>query len=484
MKPNMKQNMKQNNTNDCDVILLQTNDVWMYSPSEHLGMAYLAASLRKNDLKVIIIDAALEKLNFNELYLRLNAIKTRVLGVTMTSFGYTKTTKFLEFYKEKHSDVKIVTGGHFATFAAEKIRNHTNVYDEIIKGEGEFSFVKYCKQLLQNRETISCKCKSERITNLDSIEFPARDYLPLALKKGAATSVLSSRGCYAICNFCSVHNFYKHNGMNWISRSIPNIIQELEYLYNCFSINEFMFVDDNFMGPGKLGTKRASEFAKRYIESNLPMKFSIDCRASDINYETFLDLKKAGLTSVFMGIESVDNDDLKLYQKKLQSKNIENALSILKNLDIKYTLSLILFNPFTTRKSLLNNIDFLNRIQYYPRNPILILNIYEGTNFCMSNHIDKEGPFWDYRFTFQNNYIEDIYQESLSFFKETLPFERSLNVLIPNTKINSIYNKLFKLRLSSLKDLTVNINKSPPKKIINKWRQELSNLIELSKRNI
>ena len=39
-----------------DVVLVQPNITWVYDPFEHLGLAYLAASLRRAEFTVKIIE--------------------------------------------------------------------------------------------------------------------------------------------------------------------------------------------------------------------------------------------------------------------------------------------------------------------------------------------------------------------------------------------------------------------------------------------
>ena len=391
-----------------DVILIQPNITWVYDPFEHLGLAYLASSLRQNCFKVKIIDAVLDRLSMAELYKKLDEYDIGVLGVTMISHGYLNTIKFLEVYRSNHPETKILGGGHFATFAAEKILNHTSVFDGIALGEGEYSLVNYCKNVLRQEDVLihdiqlpdqSVNRSFNRILDMDDLPFPSRDYLKLAVKRGAVPSLTSSRGCSARCSFCTVHNFYKaKNGPRWISRSVENTIEELKYLHKDFNVHHFMFVDDNFIGPGPKGREKAIEFAEAYRKSGLPMTFHIDCRAVNVTKEVFEALVAAGLKSVFIGIESVSHNDLVLYKKGLKVESNWEAVKTLKKYNLNYTLSMIMFNPLTDKKSILDNINFLLDARYYPRNPISILNFYEGTDANKSMKEFISGPFWDYRF--------------------------------------------------------------------------------------
>ena len=420
-----------------DVVLVQPNITWVYDPFEHLGLAYLTAALRRAGFKVKIVDAVLLQLSMSELYEELDQYDIDVLGVTLISHGYLPTVKFLECYREHHQDTKIVAGGHFATFAAEKIHRHTDVFDAIVLGEGEEKFAEYCNHVIHGKSLATTDIairgqeierSHHRITTMDELPFPARDNLELAMQRGADAGITASRGCYAKCAFCTVHNFYQStNGPRWMARSIENVISELETLHEQFDLKHFLFIDDNFMGPGRRGRERAIEFARAYGRSGLPMTFHIDCRAMDLSREVIGELCEVGLNSIFVGIESVAAPDLVSYRKGLKVEKNWEAVRIIKSNNLAYTLSMIMFNPETDRESILENVDFLHWAEYYPRNPMAILNLYEGTDLCDRYRQYMSGPFWDYRFEFAQESTREIYQETMVFCRNTLPLERELS---------------------------------------------------------
>jgi anaerobic magnesium-protoporphyrin IX monomethyl ester cyclase len=467
-----------------DVVLVQPNITWVYDPFEHLGLAYLAAALRADGFSVKIIDAVLLRLSMKDLYRELDAMQIGVLGVTLISHGYLVTTRFLEFYKARHPETKIAGGGHFATFAAEKIHAHTRAFDVIALGEGELSFPRYCRVVLRGEPLdhqdlalpeVPIERSESRIIDMDSLPFPARDNLPLAMERGAKPGITSSRGCYARCSFCTVHTFYKaKNGPRWVARSWDSVIEELERLHRDFKIDHFMFVDDNFVGPGDAGRARALDFAEAYRRSGLPMSFHIDCRAIDVHEPIIAALKEVGLRSIFVGIESVSMSDLVLYKKGLKAQANWNAARIIKQHGFDYTMSMIMFNPDTTERQILDNVAFLKQVEYYPRNPISILNLYEGTGLTASFQDVVHGPFWDYRFTFKRESIKVIYEESLRFCKDTLPFERELSLRDDGDLEGR--RALHRIRLLFLEDLTRSLATETVDAVRQRWNARVAEL--------
>lgn len=466
-----------------DVVLVQPSVTWVYDPFEHLGLAYLAAALRRQGFTVLIVDAVLRRLNMAELYQELDQYDIGVLGVTLISHGYVTTTRFLELYRDHHPATRVVAGGHFATFAAEKIFAHTRAYDAIALGEAEHSFPAYCRSVLRGEgvelQDIATPGEAprrshERILDMDALPFPARDCLPLAQKRGASASITASRGCYARCAFCTVPSFYAaKNGPRWVSRSIDNIIAELSELHGAFGVRHFSFIDDNFMGPGRRGRERALEFAAAYDRSGLPMTFHIDCRASDVDELVLAALKEVGLRSVFIGIESVSRRDLVVYRKDLDPEANWNAVRIVKKLDLNHTLAMIMFNPETDERSILDNVAFLKWAGYFPRNPLAIVNLYEGTELNRRFEPLLEGPFWDYRFRFARESTRIIYDEALRFCKETLPLERELSA---DGDRGRGRGQVHELRLLFLEELTARLGQEPVEDIHQRYRARLAAL--------
>mgnify|MGYP002866402438 CR=1 FL=1 len=72
--------------------------------------------------------------------------------------------------------------------------------------------------------------KPERITDLDMLPFPIRDYRTFANVKGVFANVIAGRGCYGNCSFCSIHSAYEYRQR--ICRSPKNVVDEIDILVN------------------------------------------------------------------------------------------------------------------------------------------------------------------------------------------------------------------------------------------------------------
>src|SRR5262249_4425378 len=154
--------------------------------------------------------------------------------------------------------------------------------------------------------------------------------------------------------------------------------------------------------------QRVFEFADKYRASKLPMTFHIDCRASDVDDTAIKALVDVGLRTTFLGIESVSRRDLVDYRKGLKVECNWTAVDILRSHGVEFTLAMIMFNPKTDRESIIDNVHYLKTVRHYPRNPITMLNIYEGVDAANIYRDYIYGPFWDRKFHFAHAEIKDI----------------------------------------------------------------------------
>ncbi|MDO8131951.1 MAG: radical SAM protein, partial [Candidatus Brocadiales bacterium] len=196
------------------------------------------------------------------------------------------------------------------------------------------------------------------IQDLDLLPYPYRQDIDLYAKKGIAVYILGSRGCYGHCTFCYLNPFYGQ-GNNWRGRSAKNIFEEMLKLYTEYSINNFYFSDANFLGPGKHGRRRAVTLAELILMHDININFGFECRVNDIEEYSLSMLVMAGLTNVFLGLESGDPESLSRFKKNTTVEGNKRAIQLLRDYGIEPTYGFIMFEPGSTLKSVKNNFEFL-----------------------------------------------------------------------------------------------------------------------------
>jgi len=414
-----------------DILLINPPllDVPFVYPGEHLGLGYLAAFMRNEGYTVKIIDAQIRKLDIENTFLRIyDLIKRKdpiLIGFSVTQPTFSVTSKIVQKIRKQDIDIPIVVGGKFPTLTHIEILEEERGIDIVVRGDGEFILLDLVQAIEKNAalDTISgityrnkkgnIKINPPRqlIHDLDSLPFPSRDYLPYLLKSGfLAVNVLSSRGCYWNCKFCTISALnYK-----WRGRSPENVVEELKYLCDKWHIQLIHFTDSNFIGPGKKGRERAYKIASLIMKEGLDINFSFNCRVNDINRSLIKFLKRAGLVHVFIGTESASQRILDIYNKGTTVKDNINAISQLRDLGINITQGFIMFDPFITLNEIKENVKFLEKTGGWEIDKLVNrLWLTPGTQIVKelesSKMLIKKGLF-QYDFKFSDKKVQKLFE--------------------------------------------------------------------------
>ena len=182
----------------------------------------------------------------------------------------------------------------------------------------------------------------ERTADLDQLPFPARDLLPRSRRgryyfnfwKPLAT-IETARGCPHRCNFCSVWTFFQGR---CTTKSPERVADELGRLKEKY----VLITDDNFL----LSVKRADRIAEIIRERGISKHYSFQARSDTIvkHPEIIAQWRQIGLSHVFIGFESLDEEELKAVNKKNSVQTNEEALKIVHDQGISVTSAFIV-NP-------------------------------------------------------------------------------------------------------------------------------------------
>ncbi|MFK5970604.1 MAG: radical SAM protein [Candidatus Marithrix sp.] len=170
-------------------------------------------------------------------------------------------------------------------------------------------------------------------------------------------TIETTRGCHFGCKFCFINH-----GKNYISRftrqPVDNVIRDIQkYLEK--GVNKFWFYDSEFIGGDKSHYPEVTELLTQlrdrfYGEIEIMIYNRADTLENFGNYKLLAD---AGIKSILLGIESLDDRDLKNMQKKQTSSIALTAIKKLRDNSIFCNLSFILFNKTATIDSLQTNIS-------------------------------------------------------------------------------------------------------------------------------
>jgi radical SAM superfamily enzyme YgiQ (UPF0313 family) len=149
--------------------------------------------------------------------------------------------------------------------------------------------------------------------------------------------VRTSVGCPNRCSFCVVH--FLANG-KYLQRDVEDVVDEIaslpqEYIY---------FVDDETF----INTRRMKQMAEMLIERGIEKKYLSWARSDTVceHPELFALWKEAGLEFVYVGFESLREENLDSYNKKATPSQNRKAREILRNLDLNIHAALMVDPDF------------------------------------------------------------------------------------------------------------------------------------------
>ena len=216
--------------------------------------------------------------------------------------------------------VKTVMGGPLVS----SDHSEFNDADHILLNEGEITIPEFLKDIENN----NTKHLYDTAGWADLSKTPVPSWDLLDLKNYACLNIQYSRGCPFDCEFCDITSLYGHKPR---TKSTGQILRELEVIYQKGWRGGIFFVDDNFIGNSKkLKTEVLPALIDWMKKKKYPFNFLTEVSVNLADDEGLMRLMvRAGFKSVFVGIETVDEDSLSECNK-LQNKNRDMLLCVKK----------------------------------------------------------------------------------------------------------------------------------------------------------
>ena len=194
----------------------------------------------------------------------------------------------------KRAGVKVVAGGPL--FAAEHER--FDEVDHYVLNEAELTLPLFLADLENNRA--KRVYETSAFASIKQTPVPAWELADL--RQYASVNIQYSRGCPFDCEFCNVTALFGHKPR---TKSVGQILAELDALYDAGWRDGVFFVDDNFIGnkgplktgllPALIEWRKARPHITFYTEASINL-------ADDP--ELMRMMVEAGFDTVFVGIET------------------------------------------------------------------------------------------------------------------------------------------------------------------------------------
>jgi len=238
---------------------------------------------------------------------------------------------------------KVIFVGPVAKVFLRRLVKNKNI-DSIAYGEYEFVL----PRLLKNTPKIINAPLRKDISSIGTFDrsiFHKNYFIWYPTKKVRRKKfgfILFSRGCPHSCYFCSEVE-RASIGKVVRSRDAHDVIKEIKYLKS-LGVNTVYFFDDNFL----VDKKNAEELLELLSKNNFNIEFVCQTRPDYINERVAKKLRRAGFSTVCLGIESFSDRSLYNMNKGIDSKTCKRAVKILKRFKFRVVIFLIIGTPNET----------------------------------------------------------------------------------------------------------------------------------------
>ncbi|MGA1871526.1 MAG: B12-binding domain-containing radical SAM protein [bacterium] len=277
---------------------------------------------------------------------------------------------------------KVIIGGFHATILPEEAKKHA---DSVVIGEADNLW----EQILSDFENNNFKefYQDTSFPDLQKLVIPKWDNMNLKIYpkpigyRLPMMPLFTTRGCVFSCRFCSVSKFF---GKTYRFKPISNVIKEIDSI----NTKAYIFVDDNI----SCNVDYSRELFKAL--SHKKIRWLSQISTSVLKTPALIDLAaKSGCNSLFIGIESINNKNLKSINKGFnKAEEYEELFTRLRKVGIIPFPSIIFGLDYDTPDQLKLTLDFLmkNKIGYAL---FWILTPLPGTD--LFNDMNKEGRILD-----------------------------------------------------------------------------------------
>lgn len=357
-----------------------------------LGIAYMAGVLQENNIDVEILDASAEDMDFKDVEKELLKRKPDLVALTALTPTIGRALETAQVVKETLPNSIVVMGGYHPTFNFIETLEDENV-DIVIRGEGEYIMLNLVQALEnqsslhdvkgivfedKNSKEIVVNPEAPLIQDLDELPFPALNLLPMKKYRlldmdTHMTTMITTRGCPMQCSFCSSAAMH---GKKIRERSVENIVDEIEYLKTNYDIDTIAFMDDTFT----LKKRKVMAICDEILKRNIEIMWGCTSRVDTLDEKLLKKMKEAGCITIFIGVESADQQQLDNMCKNTTIAKIENAFKIAHKLKIRTIASVALGMPGDTKEIMNKTVKFVHKLK--PNYAIYSLATpYPGTRF-------------------------------------------------------------------------------------------------------
>lgn len=371
----------------------QERGVWatMWPP---VTLSIAGAMLEAKGHNVEILDCAAQAISSAALLKKIQEEAYELVAWSTATLSIKSDLNLANEIKKVDSNIKTAAFGIHVSVLAEECLREARSLDFVIRNEPEKTLTALAETLenetgLETIEGLSYRDADNRffhnpprpfIEDLDTLPFPAwhlldleRYRLPLIGKKFLILA--PTRGCPYHCTFCTAQTYY---GKRLRKKSVPRVIDEIEYNIERFGINQFFMWADTFTADQNF----VMRFCQAIQNRNLKINWACNSRVDTVDRDLIEAMAKAGCWMISYGIESGNQAVLDSVRKSITLDQSWNAVRMARQAGIRVAGHFVLGFPGETEETIKETINFalgldMEMAQFYSAVPFPGSLLYE-----------------------------------------------------------------------------------------------------------
>jgi anaerobic magnesium-protoporphyrin IX monomethyl ester cyclase len=307
--------------------------------------AYISGAIKRAGFpNVRFIDAMTNRIEMPELEALVRAEQPDVVLCTSITPAIYAAQETMQMVRRVQPQAVTVLGGIHGTFMYEQVLSEAPWIDYIVRGEGEEIVANLVQSIaagtivadragirglafLDDGKVVATPAHPP-IKDLDSVtpdwgilDWSRYIYIPLNCRVAVPSF---ARGCPFTCSFCSQWKFWR----TYRARDPKKFVDEIEMLVRTQNVGFFILADEE----PTINRKKFIELCEELVARNLPVKWGINTRVTDIlRDEALLPLwRRAGLVHVSLGTEAAAQLKLDRFNKEIKLHQSKKAIALLR----------------------------------------------------------------------------------------------------------------------------------------------------------
>jgi anaerobic magnesium-protoporphyrin IX monomethyl ester cyclase len=376
-------------------VYLNVHALTALRPSMPLGLAYIAATLRREGHRVSVVDAVAAApdrvtqegkvyrlgLSPEEIVVRLDPAADAFAVTNMWSFSWPLVRTILQQIKARYPDKLLIAGGeHFTGLPEHSLRQAP--IDYIVLGEGEDAAVELFRAMETRQPVDSIRGLAflrdgllvrtptrERTKAIDDLPWPAWDLFDLetynqhdlvtGLHAGMTVPILATRGCPYQCTYCSSPNMWT---TRYYTRAPKDVVDEMEHYHRNWGARNFPFQDLTAIVKRQWILDFCNELLARKLEVTWQFPSGTRCEVIDDEVARLLFL--TGGKALAFAPESGSERTRKLIKKQMKTESLLNAVKASVKNKLNITAFIVIGFPHDEPQDLKETTKLARKLAY------------------------------------------------------------------------------------------------------------------------